>query len=215
VLRKPRDRETAADIAAEAQQDQEGPLIEIQVVEEVVEEDGERAGNFEIVGAPPATEGDGARVADGAQQGGVVEVAPQEAGGDAQILGRPQAPDENAEQAQLANVDNENWQIRQDIPLRQIMIHTMGALFFPAVASYSGEVLKFALPARYTYPHVGLRSTGWHTGLLRAKWGRTIIGGCLFILLKDAVTLYVKWKRARDFGKKKILDYTGPRKTAV
>jgi hypothetical protein len=149
-------------------------------------------------------------VDDGQQQGGIVE-APQ-AGGDAPLPVRPQQPNNNAEQPDAVNGDNENWQIRQDIPLRQIMVHTMGALFFPTVASYSGEILKHALPSHFSNSRVGLRSTNWGAGLLRVKWGRTIIGGCLFVLLKDAVTLYVKWKRARDFGKKKILDYSGPRR---
>jgi len=28
-------------------------------------------------------------------------------------------------------------------------------------------------------------------------------------VLKDALVLYCKWKKARDFGKMKILDYVG------
>jgi hypothetical protein len=31
------------------------------------------------------------------------------------------------------------------------------------------------------------------------------------VVLKDAIVLYCKWKKARDFGKKKILDYVGKR----
>lgn len=211
MLRKPREGETAADIAAEAQRDQ--LPFEIQVVEEGFEDEGNDVGNFEVDGAPPV---DAAvvGVVEGQQQEGVANV-PQQVGAEgAQVPGRQQPQNANGNQP-AANGDNENWQIRRDVPLRQIMIHTMGALFFPTVASYSGEVLNYALPTSLTSSRIGLRNTSWHSSLLRAKWGRTIIGGCLFVLLKDAVTLYVKWKRARDFGKKRILDYTGPsRRTA-
>lgn len=204
-MRQPREGETAADIAAEAQD--QGAVIEIQVVDQVVvEEDG--VGNFEVVGQPE--EQDVRPEAFGAQDGDAPQVDGQQLP-PVQAIRIPQPPNAEPEEAQQPNADPDNWQIRQDIPLRQVMITTMGALFFPTVASYSGEVLKHALPERWIYSY-GLRSAGWNGGLLREKWGRTIIGGCLFVLLKDAVTLYVKWKRARDFGKRKILDYTGPRR---
>ena len=71
-----------------------------------------------------------------------------------------------------------------------------------------GDVLNFVLPAKLVgrgfYMKIGPK------GLLKKRWGRTIIGGCLFVVLKDVVTLYCKWKKARDFGKRKIIKYVKP-----
>jgi len=81
----------------------------------------------------------------------------------------------------------------------------MGALFFPAVAAAMGEVLKVSLPAKWVGRGVGVGGKG----LLMEKWGRSLVGGCLFVVLKDVVTLYCKWRKAKDFGKRKIIDYVG------
>jgi len=88
----------------------------------------------------------------------------------------------------------------------------MGALFFPAISSLMGDLLKYTLPRRWVMkPFISISpkimKTLPATGLLQEKWGRSIVGGCLFVVLKDALILYVKWKRARDHGKRRILDY--------
>jgi len=101
---------------------------------------------------------------------------------------------------------NQNWQ--RDIDLFHVATTVMGALAFPAISSVVGDLLNFALPAklvgRGVYMKIGPK------GLLKERWGRTIIGGCLFVVLKDVVTLYCKWKKAKDFGKRKIIDYVKP-----
>jgi len=53
----------------------------------------------------------------------------------------------------------------------------------------------------------------WGGWLLREKWGRTVVGGCTFVVLKDAVVLYCKWRRARDWGRRKVRDYVGGKGT--
>jgi hypothetical protein len=172
----------------------------------------DRVGEFENIDQiheePPIPDNDQAAPlpVDGQQQGG------QQQGGQQQG-GQRQEGQQQGGQAQIPNEDNNQpWQMRQDYLLRDLLSITIGPLFFPTVASYAGELLYLALPFHLVSKNVGLRSTGWTGGLLREKWGRTIVGGCLFVLLKDAVTLYVKWKKARDFGKRKILDYTGVRR---
>ena len=78
----------------------------------------------------------------------------------------------------------------------------MGALAFPTLAEISGEVLRFALPTSWT------KSAGRFAprGLLQEKWGRSLVGGCLFVVLKDAVMLYVKWRSARMHRERRVLD---------
>ncbi|KAG0649788.1 Membrane-associated RING finger 5, partial [Hyphodiscus hymeniophilus] len=109
---------------------------------------------------------------------------------------------------------NNGWEIRQNISTAQVASTVMGALFFPAISSVMGDLLKAALPVKWVSKEQSGLGVRVSSGLLKEKWGRSIIGGCLFVVLKDAITLYCKWKKARDFGKKKILDYVGERKHA-
>jgi hypothetical protein len=89
-----------------------------------------------------------------------------------------------------------------------------------------GDILALTLPSRLVDPNFGSRTvvsivgifgrkvnyiTG-HKGLLKEKWGRSLVGGCLFVVLKDAVMLYCKWKKARDFGKRRVRDWEGRRR---
>ncbi|RKF58046.1 putative ring finger domain-containing protein [Erysiphe neolycopersici] len=96
----------------------------------------------------------------------------------------------------------------------QLISLVVGALSFPTVASIAGDILKYTLPsslvsAQLTYSW-GTRS--FKRGILTEKWGRTVVGGCLFVLLRDAVNLYCKWKKAREFDKRIVIDYVGPKK---
>jgi hypothetical protein len=83
----------------------------------------------------------------------------------------------------------------------------MGALFFPAISSAMGSLLKYTLPRSWVLSE---KLTG-SKGLLKEQWGRSLIGGCLFVVLKDAVLLYCKWRKARDFGKRKVLEWAPPK----
>lgn len=80
----------------------------------------------------------------------------------------------------------------------------LGALIFPSIAGMSGELLKLALPRAWTNP--GSR------GLLQAKWGRSLVGGCLFVVFKDAVMLYVRWKMAQMHRLRRVVDFEGKRR---
>jgi hypothetical protein len=114
------------------------------------------------------------------------------------------------------NLDRE---FRQVISTAQVASTVMGALFFPAVSSLVGDLLAVTLPRAWVTKPLssvsGLSSVRWTTatgkatGLLQEKWGRSLVGGCLFVVLKDALGLYVKSRRARDVGRRKIVDYKG------
>ncbi|OCK83898.1 hypothetical protein K432DRAFT_379113 [Lepidopterella palustris CBS 459.81] len=79
----------------------------------------------------------------------------------------------------------------------------LGALLFPSIAAAVGEALRVMLPKSWVTPP----SSGKATGLLQAKWGRSIVGGCLFVGVKDAVMLYVRWKMAQNHRKRRVLNY--------
>ncbi|KAK5133405.1 hypothetical protein LTR08_007744 [Meristemomyces frigidus] len=95
----------------------------------------------------------------------------------------------------------------------------LGALLFPTLAGLSGDLLKLLLPLAWTtssaavslapsalaFWRPGLRVPA--RGLLQEKWARSLVGGCLFVVAKDAVMLYVRWKIARMHRGRKVLDY--------
>lgn len=91
------------------------------------------------------------------------------------------------------------WNLHQNVSVADVGTTVMGALAFPAISSLMGEIIKATLPLKWRGKLGG--------GLLNEKWGRSVVGGCLFVVLKDVVTLYCKWRKAQDFGKRKVMDY--------
>ena len=80
----------------------------------------------------------------------------------------------------------------------------LGALIFPGVAAGMGGLLSYAIPASW------MTSANWmngRPGLLRHRWGRSVVGGCMFVVLKDALVLYCRWKLAQTHRQRKIMDY--------
>jgi len=90
-----------------------------------------------------------------------------------------------------------------------------GALLFPSIAAAMGEIIRISLPAAWTVPRVVFtrsiaRNTKWQavpTGLLQTRWGRSIVGGCLFVVLKDAVRIYCRWRIAKSHRQRRVLDW--------
>ncbi|KAK6221057.1 hypothetical protein LQW54_001630 [Pestalotiopsis sp. IQ-011] len=71
-----------------------------------------------------------------------------------------------------------------------LLNYLAGALLWPTVSYGAGSLLRLALPhAWVTKP-----ASGHATGILQERWGRSLVGGCLFVVLKDAFYLYVKWR---------------------
>ncbi|KAI0967078.1 hypothetical protein F4678DRAFT_465885 [Xylaria arbuscula] len=75
-----------------------------------------------------------------------------------------------------------------------------GALLWPSVCYGAGELMRHILPSRF----VTKPSSGPVTGLLQERWGRSFIGGCLFVVLKDAFFLYVKYKKMMNRPHRRI-----------
>lgn len=134
----------------------------------------------------------------------------------------PAQPAQDQPQEPRVGQNHEHIHRNVPIPTAQIASTIMGALFFPAISSIVGDILKYTLPSTlvaYRYsPELRKLTSSWggvipDRGLLKEKWGRTVVGGCLFVVLKDALTLYVKWQRARQFGKREVLDYKGKRRS--
>lgn len=81
----------------------------------------------------------------------------------------------------------------------------LGALVFPVISAAVGGVLKKVLPTSWTTPSTVLERS--RPGLLQTRWGRSVIGGCAFVLLKDALLLYCRWRLAQTHRRRKVLNY--------
>lgn len=178
VQRKPREGETAEQIAALAQEDDHDAIIGLEIGFDEEEEHP----------VPQPAQG----------------VAPGNAGGNAGVDGPAEAAAAPAQRNNNRGGNNNQWNIEENISTSRIASTIMGALFFPAISSVMGSLLKNTLPRSWL-------GFGQSRGLLKEQWGRSIVGGCLFVVLKDAVLLYCKWRKARDFGKRKVLDWVPPK----
>jgi hypothetical protein len=200
VQRTPREGETAEQIAAaQAADEEEHAIFELEIVREV-EDEGP---------APPNAQPDPQNQGEGPQAGQAGE-NPQPAAGPADAAGN-----NNANANGNANPQPNNWpnglEFQQNVSATLSADTIMGALFFPAVAAAMGELLHVSLPAKWVGRGLGVR-IGGRGGLLMEKWGRSLVGGCLFVVLKDVVTLYCKWKKARDFGKRRVFNWRGKKR---
>jgi hypothetical protein len=99
----------------------------------------------------------------------------------------------------------------------------LGALIFPTIAAAMGELLRHSLPSSWVTPPSGAPAISWlggwintggktggvgkPTGFLQTRWGRSVVGGCMFVGLKDFIMLYVRWKTAQNHRKRGIVDH--------
>ncbi|KAL8686221.1 MAG: hypothetical protein Q9218_007260 [Villophora microphyllina] len=115
-----------------------------------------------------------------------------------------QAPPPNPHPAPLA----EQHRVIRLVPLVSAFVHTMiGALAFPAVAAATGGLISVLLPRAWKMP-----PSKWDRrppGFLQTQFGRSVLGGCLFLVLKDTLSLYSKYRLAQDHMQRRVVDYKG------
>jgi hypothetical protein len=85
----------------------------------------------------------------------------------------------------------------------------LGALVFPTVAAGMGQLLSCVLPKSWMGP---ANTMNGRPGLLRHRWGRSVVGGAIFVVLKDALLLYARYKRAQTHRQRRIVDYDKKKK---
>lgn len=76
----------------------------------------------------------------------------------------------------------------------------LSALMLPAVSFAMGEALRVALP--------GTRQQG----LLKQQWGRSLVGGGLYIVMKDVVRLYAKHRKVQALANRRVKNVDRPRR---
>ncbi|GIZ37776.1 hypothetical protein CKM354_000121200 [Cercospora kikuchii] len=111
-------------------------------------------------------------------------------------------------QGQHNNAGNvQNVERRLSLSLTGMAETFLGALFFPTIAGLTGEALKLVLPHRWvTPPPMRVFRETWAAGFLQSKWARSLVGGCLFVVCKDFLRLYVCWRAAQLHKDRRVLD---------
>ncbi|KDN64876.1 hypothetical protein CSUB01_09037 [Colletotrichum sublineola] len=88
--------------------------------------------------------------------------------------------------------------------LRDITNALAGTLLLPVFSAGMGELLRLILPKHWTTPVGGFGRFKVRTGLLQDQWGRNLVGGCMYIVLRDAFRLYTKYRTAQNKPLRKI-----------
>jgi hypothetical protein len=169
--------------------------VEVQVLEDE-DEDQAAAPPLDIVRQPPPLEGQGLQNQDQNQnqeqnEGDQNENGQQNQNGNAQQNANPQ-PNE----LQRGEINFSSLRLADTI---------LGALLFPTISAAMGQLLRLGLPKRLTVAPRGTTKPG----LLQSRWGRSVVGGCLFVVIKDVLVLYCRWKLAENHRQRKVLNWEG------
>ena len=106
-----------------------------------------------------------------------------------------QAQNNNQDQAPAGAEDN-----RTNTTLIDIVNSVVTSLLYPTICFGMGELLRLTLPRHW----VTKPTWGRPTGLLQERWGRSLAGGCLYTVLKDAFVLYAKYRRVQVKRNRKV-----------
>ncbi|KAI1774990.1 hypothetical protein F4818DRAFT_441812 [Hypoxylon cercidicola] len=101
---------------------------------------------------------------------------------------------------EIDNIDVINPRNRGPDFDRLLMNFLAGTLVWPGVCYGAGELLRLALPARF----VTRPASGPATGILQQRWGRSLVGGYLFVVLKDAFFLWIKYRKTLNRASRHI-----------
>ncbi|KAK4233078.1 hypothetical protein C8A03DRAFT_19773 [Achaetomium macrosporum] len=108
-----------------------------------------------------------------------------------------QQPPQNENQRRNQNNNNNNG----DLSGLTLLINSIAtSLLFPAISYGMGEMIRAVAPKAWV-------TRPWRrapTGLLQERWGRSLVGGCLFVVLRDVIGLYTKYRRVQVRAKRRI-----------
>ncbi|KAL2146923.1 hypothetical protein VTI28DRAFT_1650 [Corynascus sepedonium] len=121
----------------------------------------------------------------------------------------PQVAAQPNQQPPNQNVQNgQNNQRQNDDPpetsyFTLVINSLVTSLLFPAISYGMGEVIRAVAPKSWVTParSWGRRAPG---GLLQQRWGRSLVGGCLFVVMRDAIALYTKYRRVQVRTKRRV-----------
>lgn len=92
----------------------------------------------------------------------------------------------------------------------------VSALILPGISFLAGEALRLTLPSKWTTispRNAWLRSSAlMRPGLLQQQWGRSLVGGCLYIVLRDLVRVYTKSRKVAALANRRVKNVDRPRR---
>ncbi|KAI6779315.1 RING finger domain protein [Emericellopsis cladophorae] len=83
----------------------------------------------------------------------------------------------------------------------------VSALLLPGVCFVMGEALRAILPRSWTTSFMERTWRGFtvkRTGMLQQQWGRSLVGGCIYVVVKDAVRVYAKSRKVAAMNKRRV-----------
>ncbi|EAA32529.2 hypothetical protein GE21DRAFT_6290 [Neurospora crassa] len=93
------------------------------------------------------------------------------------------------------------------------------SLLFPFISYGMGELLRLSLPRSWTSPPKAIVTSGFFRsgkimqggpgGLLQQRWGRSLAGGCLFVVIRDVFELYAKYRNVQAKKARRIVRKRG------
>lgn len=150
------------------------------------------------------------------------ELREPEAGNEEVIIGEEdQDPNdrdiENAEHAVNGQHDEQHG-APQAPPVRRIGLGgllsgisnaVVSALILPGISFAMGEALRLVLPEAWTAatprsPWTSRPGFGSRPALLQQQWGRSLVGGCLYVVLKDVIRVYGKSRMVKTLRDRRI-----------
>jgi len=162
----------------------------------------------EEAGHPPAQQAEQA-----AAEAGGNEEQPQ-ANPEDEPEGREGAEEQPAAQNPVPEPGNNHQPVEQDNrgspTLSDIVNATVTQLLFPFLSAGIGGALYLTLPRTWVRRVPGRPPTGF----LQERWGRSLVGGGLFVVFRDAFNLYTKYRRVQVKKHRKVVDQ-GRRVTSV
>ncbi|KAA8628367.1 hypothetical protein SMACR_03771 [Sordaria macrospora] len=99
--------------------------------------------------------------------------------------------------------------------LTDIVNNVVTSLLFPFISYGMGELIRLALPKSWTSPPKPIVTSGFFKrgtilsqgpgGLLQQRWGRSLAGGCLFVVIRDVFELYAKYRNVQVMKGRRIV----------
>ncbi|KAI9158866.1 RING finger domain protein [Paramyrothecium foliicola] len=83
----------------------------------------------------------------------------------------------------------------------------VSALILPGISFAMGEALRLVLPKSWTtspFHHSPWTRHLGRPGLLQQQWGRSLVGGCLYVVIKDVVRLYAKHRKVAAIENRRV-----------
>ncbi|UQC86568.1 uncharacterized protein CLUP02_12070 [Colletotrichum lupini] len=88
--------------------------------------------------------------------------------------------------------------------LKDVTNAIVSTLLLPVFSAAMGEAIRLALPKHWTSPAGTFGRFKIRTGLLQEQWGRNLVGGCMYVVIRDVFRLYTKYRLAKNKPLRKI-----------